>query len=215
MNRYQKYLQSDEWQAVRARILKRARGKCEKCGKRPPIQVHHKTYARLGRERDEDLLAVCGPCHQAEHPDKKFWEPVPCFIGAHDCPMCPSELALVFAGDCQVCTICTGCGEMEVRLKEGRLRQLRNRSRRRMGEVVPTPQEERAAKNARRRAHKLRRKDAKRRRLDKAAERARALASLEQKREQEAIERGRQKLAEKRAGKKVNKQKRSVWAFST
>jgi hypothetical protein len=29
--------------------------------------VHHLTYARLGRERPGDLLAVCEACHGALH----------------------------------------------------------------------------------------------------------------------------------------------------
>lgn len=166
--KYQAYIQSPEWERVRKRILKRARGKCEKCQKRPPIQVHHLTYDRLGNERDEDLLAVCGPCHQSCHPDKKFWEPLPCFIGSRECSMCPSETALIFVGDFQVCYICIGCGDMEVRLKAGRVRQLRNRRRRQDRQEPfrkgPTLAEQRAAKNQRRRQSKQERKEAKRRR---------------------------------------------------
>ena len=48
----------------RPRILARAAGRCERCGKktRRP-EVHHLTYERLGREKDEDLQAVCRDCH--------------------------------------------------------------------------------------------------------------------------------------------------------
>jgi hypothetical protein len=27
--------------------------------------VHHRNYLRLGQERDDDLMAVCRPCHHA------------------------------------------------------------------------------------------------------------------------------------------------------
>lgn len=59
---YTAYLQSPAWQRVRARVLDRAKGRCETCGK-PATQVHHLTYERLGHEYMSDLLAVCEPCH--------------------------------------------------------------------------------------------------------------------------------------------------------
>lgn len=102
MNRsdYTAYLRSPEWQHRRARILARADGRCEWCGRfagpNPHpwrqfcgdpscawcvayfdeigerndlgieyLEVHHKTYERLGHERDEDLAALCWGCHDA------------------------------------------------------------------------------------------------------------------------------------------------------
>jgi hypothetical protein len=32
-----------------------------------PVQVHHLTYENIGREKDEDLLAVCERCHRSFH----------------------------------------------------------------------------------------------------------------------------------------------------
>ena len=55
------------WQSVREWALQRAEYKCEKCGVSFPLQVHHKTYCRLGKERPEDLIVLCEECHEEEH----------------------------------------------------------------------------------------------------------------------------------------------------
>lgn len=47
------------------RIRARACGRCERCKKKSRrLEVHHLTYERLGRERDEDLQALCPSCHK-------------------------------------------------------------------------------------------------------------------------------------------------------
>jgi 5-methylcytosine-specific restriction endonuclease McrA len=66
MSKYREYLQSDEWIEKRDRILKRDKYQCQKCHA-PARDVHHLTYARVRRERDEDLISVCRNCHQFEH----------------------------------------------------------------------------------------------------------------------------------------------------
>ena len=117
MPTYSSYIQSAAWQKVRERILARAKGKCEKCRQRPPAQVHHKTYDNLFNERDADLIALCVPCHQREHPDKIILSPS--FVGEHPCRMCPCETAEIFAGSTEVLFICTDCGDMERRARKG------------------------------------------------------------------------------------------------
>lgn len=115
--KYQEYINGPAWEAVRKRILKRARGKCEKCRARSStLQVHHLTYDRLGKERDADLLAVCGPCHQAFHPEKQFLRPY--FVGEFDCLLCPSETADIYVGDREVMYVCNGCGDATTRPKK-------------------------------------------------------------------------------------------------
>jgi hypothetical protein len=57
------YLSSPHWRAQRARAIARAGGRCERCGAHG-LEVHHRTYARLGRERDRDLRALCHRCHR-------------------------------------------------------------------------------------------------------------------------------------------------------
>lgn len=64
-SRYQKYLRSAHWKKRRQEIFARANGFCERCAQTPPRDVHHRNYLRLGQERDDDLMAVCRPCHYA------------------------------------------------------------------------------------------------------------------------------------------------------
>jgi hypothetical protein len=64
---YRAYLASPEWAERRGRTLMLAGGTCQRCGQRRATEAHHLTYDRLGRERDQDLLALCGPCHRMLH----------------------------------------------------------------------------------------------------------------------------------------------------
>jgi len=64
---YADYLASDHWKDVRRRFWSSKLGqRCAGC-KGKPTQIHHRTYARLGDERLNDLVAVCRPCHVYIH----------------------------------------------------------------------------------------------------------------------------------------------------
>jgi len=66
------YLKSDHWQRVRKAKLKQAGYRCEKCGAKERLDIHHLTYARLGHERMSDLKTLCRGCHTVQHnKDKK------------------------------------------------------------------------------------------------------------------------------------------------
>ena len=64
---YQAVMASGGWRRRRRRAIGRAGRRCQRCGAPGPLDVHHLTYARLGRERPGDLLAVCESCHRALH----------------------------------------------------------------------------------------------------------------------------------------------------
>lgn len=64
---YPEYLQTDHWQAVRARCMKRARGKCQICLTKDAVDADHTTYKRRGFERPEDVQALCRRCHKQKH----------------------------------------------------------------------------------------------------------------------------------------------------
>jgi hypothetical protein len=64
--RYHRYLCSPEWGQLRNRVLRRAQGRCERCGA-PATAVHHLTYIRVYQERMDDLQAICEPCHEFSH----------------------------------------------------------------------------------------------------------------------------------------------------
>jgi len=65
---YREYLRTPEWRRTRAAALHRANHQCafdpthtEK------LQVHHRTYDRLGAELESDLLVLCEECHRVHH----------------------------------------------------------------------------------------------------------------------------------------------------
>lgn len=68
--RYRGYIRSLRWSRNAARLSELAScgGRCRLCFERgsrgAPLQVHHATYRRLGREIVGDLVALCGPCHR-------------------------------------------------------------------------------------------------------------------------------------------------------
>lgn len=62
---YQAYLASPVWRAKRKRVMDRDNWRCA-CGARAE-QVHHRSYAQIGREPLSDLIAVCDACHTQIH----------------------------------------------------------------------------------------------------------------------------------------------------
>jgi len=70
---YARYLASPHWRATRRRAIQLAGFRCQHCRQfdtpSAPVQleVHHVTYARIGKERAEDLAVLCEPCHEMEH----------------------------------------------------------------------------------------------------------------------------------------------------
>jgi 5-methylcytosine-specific restriction endonuclease McrA len=64
---YQQYLLSAEWRAIRQAKLAEAGYRCILCNRSGPLQVHHRSYARLGREHSSDLVVLCKNCHQRHH----------------------------------------------------------------------------------------------------------------------------------------------------
>ena len=53
---YEEYLRSAHWRRRRTEKLEGAGRRCELCGaSRAPLDVHHRTYERMGEEQDGDL----------------------------------------------------------------------------------------------------------------------------------------------------------------
>lgn len=63
------YLNTPYWtRYVRPFALDCADHKCERCGAyNVSLDVHHKTYERLGFEAPEDLEVLCRDCHNKAH----------------------------------------------------------------------------------------------------------------------------------------------------
>lgn len=64
---YRKYIRSPQWKAVCARYFALRGKKCQACGSRKSIHVHHLTYERFGREPLTDLCGLCKMCHERVH----------------------------------------------------------------------------------------------------------------------------------------------------
>lgn len=64
---YAQYIKSRVWKE-RSKKAKAATGnRCAKCGRQASLDTHHKTYSRLGREKDSDLIVLCRRCHALAH----------------------------------------------------------------------------------------------------------------------------------------------------
>lgn len=63
---YNEYIHSDWWRARATEYKRKVGYKCEYPGCRAynVVDVHHKTYIRLGRELDEDLICLCRKHHE-------------------------------------------------------------------------------------------------------------------------------------------------------
>jgi len=65
---HRRYMRSKQWRARRDTAIMRAGYRCCVCGRvhmdTRKLQVHHKTYDRLGKERAEDLMVMCRRCHR-------------------------------------------------------------------------------------------------------------------------------------------------------
>ena len=77
---YGEYLSSDHWADLRRRFFAestRAKRGCAGCRMGRPLQLHHRTYKRLGAEHLSDLDLLCRECHVALHanetPDSVLW----------------------------------------------------------------------------------------------------------------------------------------------
>lgn len=63
---YAAYLRSEWWREF-SRYIRETRKICERCAFPYELNVHHKTYARIGNELDSDLILLCRSCHAREH----------------------------------------------------------------------------------------------------------------------------------------------------
>lgn len=64
---YAEYLQTAHWQRVRTLALEQAGHTCDLCGRDDRLEVHHRTYERVGFERQSDLIVLCHDCHRDFH----------------------------------------------------------------------------------------------------------------------------------------------------
>ncbi len=64
---YEEYLRSPRWRATRRRYKAQRPWACYVCGTTFRLHLHHRTYARLGREKLDDLVPLCHDHHKRVH----------------------------------------------------------------------------------------------------------------------------------------------------
>lgn len=65
---YRDYLRTPEWRRTRAAALHRAGNACSlDVTHTDELEVHHRTYERLGEELSTDLVVLCRRCHRIHH----------------------------------------------------------------------------------------------------------------------------------------------------
>jgi 5-methylcytosine-specific restriction endonuclease McrA len=62
--RYDGYVRGSKWRNMRDDMIRLRGEQCERCGYRYELQLHHRSYERLGRELISDLEVLCQPCHE-------------------------------------------------------------------------------------------------------------------------------------------------------
>lgn len=68
---YREYIDGPEWAARREAYYETHSKVCAECGITKKVQLHHKTYVRLGSELDSDLVPLCSKHHRQAHADKR------------------------------------------------------------------------------------------------------------------------------------------------
>lgn len=64
---YYAYLRSPEWAEIKVDLIQQRGNKCEGCGKKNKLQVHHLTYDRIFKEEPGYLQLLCATCHRKTH----------------------------------------------------------------------------------------------------------------------------------------------------
>lgn len=65
-NKYNQYLRSKDWKRKRNDIIRLIK-KCEVCGSKKSLEVHHLHYKNIFNELYSDLKLMCKRCHHYEH----------------------------------------------------------------------------------------------------------------------------------------------------
>ncbi len=70
---YREYLKSDTWRALRRRIFNKYGNRCAVCNSPFELHLHHRTYERVCREADMDVIPLCAECHEMFHKNRELY----------------------------------------------------------------------------------------------------------------------------------------------
>ncbi len=65
-NPYHRYLDTRHWKRFRASVMILAEHRCGDCNGQA-TDIHHLSYANLGRETHFDVIPLCADCHMKRH----------------------------------------------------------------------------------------------------------------------------------------------------
>ena len=58
----------DAYDEVRRRVLERDGWRCQRCGCRHSLEVHHQVFrSHSGTDEMSNLITLCAACHRSEH----------------------------------------------------------------------------------------------------------------------------------------------------
>ena len=61
-------LAADAYEQLRLEVLQRDNWRCQNCGRRENLEVHHrKMRSQGGGDSDTNLITLCHSCHANEH----------------------------------------------------------------------------------------------------------------------------------------------------
>lgn len=69
---YIAYLKSDHWRQIAAAAKSLAGHRCRVCNGGDRLQVHHRSYERLGNELPGDVTVLCDTCHRMYHKSRRL-----------------------------------------------------------------------------------------------------------------------------------------------
>ncbi len=57
-----------EYRTLRLRVLERDGWRCQSCGRRDQLEIHHQVRrSQLGPDHEDNLIVLCAGCHGEEH----------------------------------------------------------------------------------------------------------------------------------------------------
>ena len=61
-------LDLESYDRLRRQVLRRDGWKCQCCGSRSNLEIHHKEFrSQGGNDSEENLITLCGACHSLLH----------------------------------------------------------------------------------------------------------------------------------------------------
>jgi hypothetical protein len=93
---YPEYLKTEHWQTMRRLALEAAGHRCLLCDVDANLDVHHRTYERVGVEQVRDLVVLCDACHGRHH--GLFEQAERAWTESEQITVLESELAAEIAG---------------------------------------------------------------------------------------------------------------------